>query len=81
MCRFLAVSIAILWAVVKWEDKALQNGTGRVGRVPNALSSYQETDMESMDAPIRMLASSWEIKGEVGSFLDLQTRFLLFDFT
>ena len=51
MCRmflrgFLAVSMAILWAVVKWEDKALHNGTGKVGRVLNALSSYQETDME-----------------------------------
>ena len=69
MRRFLALSIAILWAVVKWEDKALQN----TGRVLEALS-YQETDTESMDAPIRRLASSWDIKGK-GSLLDSLSQF------
>jgi hypothetical protein len=73
MRRFLALSIAILWAVVKWEDKALQN----TGRVLEALS-YQETDTESMDAPIRRLAS-WDIKGE-GSLLDSLSHFFLIHF-
>ena len=69
MRRWLAVSIAIFWAV--GEDKALLNG-GREARLGN-----QETATESEGA-IRRLASSWDIKDEdgEGSYSDLVNDFV-----